>query len=92
MPGMAPAAVQRHRHIPERIRDEAAGNSLGPMELFRYRNREMTAAIGRRRAAVEIKERRRCGFFAWLIRDSSSTSARDRPEGKAPPAVDMRFR
>lgn len=81
-PGQAPATVQPRRHIPERIRDEAAGRSLGPMELSRYRNRETTATNGRKRAAVEIRERRRGGFFASPVRGSPSASARDRPEWK----------
>jgi len=78
----APAAVQLRRHIAERIRDEATGCSLGPMKLSRYRNRETTATNGRKRAAVEIRERRRGGFFASPVRGSPSASARDRPEWK----------
>ena len=66
LPGVAPVAKQQGAYVATVIKARAKGQTR-PSPLFRYRDFGSLAAIGRKRAVVQIGRIKLNGFLAWLL-------------------------
>ena len=66
LPGVAPVAKQQGAYVAAVIKARAKGQTR-PLPLFRYRDFGSLAAIGRKRAVVQIGRIKLNGFLAWLL-------------------------
>jgi NADH dehydrogenase len=66
LPGVAPVAKQQGAYVAAVIKARAKRQTR-PLPLFRYRDFGSLAAIGRKRAVVQIGRIKLNGFLAWLL-------------------------
>lgn len=64
LPGVASVAIQQGGYVAEQILRDVAGSARYP---FRFRDKGQMAAIGRRRAVMQLGGFRSAGMFAWLM-------------------------
>jgi NADH dehydrogenase len=64
LPGIGAVAVQQGRYFVDVVRADLSNE---PRPVFRYRDKEQMATIGRARAIAEIYGRKLKGRFAWWI-------------------------
>jgi NADH dehydrogenase len=64
LPGVAPVAMQQGRYVANVIRNRLAGRR--EVQPFVYRDKGMTATVGRSRAVLESGRLELDGFIAWV--------------------------
>lgn len=65
LPGLAPVAIQQARFVARSIANKLCGKESP--ELFQFRDPGTMATLGRGIAVADIRGRKFCGYFAWIL-------------------------